>query len=229
MEWRPALSSILDPAIASELEQRVKEANDSLARAKAVPAEVERLVASLSKEVVDLFGSERSGVDPYLILALQQGLIAALRALDQSSVTEKRRQLRVALEKMRQALRDVVEGADVAADVPAKEVLRWLVDILDVPQAVVADILDVTPRTLHRWLSPADPSAPHDEDALRIHLLAKMSNHLRHGFSGPGVVAWLERPHPELKGRAPKDLLTKRQTFEQLTHLAAAARSSAAS
>lgn len=178
--------------------------------------------------MVQIPSAEATRIDPYLLVALQQGVISALRALGVAKTADKRRQLRIALERMRQALRDVAEGMPASEDRSAREIVRWLVDVLDVPQADIAELLGVHPRKFQRWLSTADPSEPHDEDALKIRMLARITNHLRHAFSGPGVVAWLERPHPELKGQAPMDLLNKRQTFEQLTSLAAAARSSSA-
>lgn len=203
----------------------MRAANDRLAIEREVSDDLEKLVRSLSRDVGHIPATEISRIDPYLLVALQQGLITALRALELDSPTSKRRQLRIALEQMRQATRDLLEGIPVSEERSTKETVRWVVDVLDIPQSEVAVLLDIHPRKFQRWLSVNDPSEPHDEDALRIRLLARIANHLRHSFSGPGVAAWLERPHPELKGQAPKDLLGKRQSFEQLVSLAAAARS----
>jgi hypothetical protein len=214
---------------ASRFQERLRVANLRLATQKKVSPDLEELVSELGLYLLEIPPAEANRIDPYLIVALQQGVISALTALNVKSEAQKRSQLRVAFERMRQAFRDLTEGAPASEEESTKEVLRWLVDVLDVPQTDVADLLSVRPRTIQRWLSVSDPSEPHDEDALRVRILARIANHLRHGFSGPGVVAWLERPHPELKGNPPGSLLDKRQSFEQLVNLAAAARSSAAS
>lgn len=210
------------------LEEKLRVANDRLASEATVPRDIEQLVQTLSLQVSQMPTTETLRVDPYLWVALQQGLISALRAGGLRSKKTKRKELRIALEQMRQAVRDIVEGIPVSDDQPSKDIVRWLVETLDVPQNEIASLLDVSPRTFQRWASPGDPTAPHNEDALKVRLLGRLTNHLRHAFSGPGVVAWLERPHPELKGDPPKQLLDKRQTFERLTTLAASARSSSA-
>lgn len=210
------------------LQEALRKANDELARAPQVSAETEKSIGRLIARIAELGPNLETQVDPYLLMSLQQGVIGALRALDLTSEKQKRSQLRIALERMRQSLRDMLEGVEVSEDQPTKDVVRWLVDTLDVPQSEVADLLNVNARKLQRWLSPHDPSEPHDEDALRVRLMARITSHLRHSFSGPGVAAWLERPHPDLKGSSPIDLLNKRQTFEHLLSLAASARSSAA-
>lgn len=210
------------------LQEDLREVNERLARTPQVTSQIEKSIERLTSRIAELGPDLETHVDPYLLMSLQQGVIGALRALDLSSEKQKRSQLRIALERMRQSLRDMIEGLSVGEEQTSKDVVRWLVDTLDVPQAEIADLLNVNARKLQRWLSPHDPSKPHDEDALRVRLVARITNHLRHGFSGPGVAAWLERPHPELKGSAPKDLLNKRQTFEHLLTLAASARSSAA-
>ena len=212
-----------------ELEEQLRDINLRLARQAKVDKKVSDLIAELTLQVSEIPAAANVRIDPYLMLALQQGVISSLRALALKDQSQKRKHLRIAIERMRQALRDVAEGIPVSEEESTKEILRWLVETLDVPQAQVAEVLSVQPRKFQRWLSPNDPAEPHDEDALRVKVLARITNHLRHGFSGPGVLAWLERPHPELKGNSPGDLLDKRQTFEQLLDLAAAARSSSAS
>lgn len=219
---------VLDRESATKLEDQLRAANLALAGRRDVPDGIERLVTRIATDVMNMSPEEVTAVDPYLLLSLHQGVLLARFALDLNNQVRKRALLRVALEKMRQAARDVVEGIPTNEDQPIKEVARWLVEILDVPQADIADALSVNPRTFQRWISTTDPAEPRDEEALKIRVLARIAQNLRHSFSGPGVLAWLERPHPELKGGPPKTLLSKRQNFEQLVHLAAAARSSAA-
>lgn len=220
--------SVLDRQTAAVLEKQLREANLVLARQKDVPEAVEKLVRRIGADVMKISPEESTGVDPYLLLALHQGALVARFALDLNNQTRKRSMLRLALEKMRQAVRDIVEGIPTGEDQPSKDVARWLVEVLAVPQADIAFALGTTPRTFQRWISAADPSEPRDEEALKVRVLARITQNLRHSFTGPGVLAWLDRPHPELKGAPPKNLLSKREDFEQLVHLAAAARSSAA-
>jgi hypothetical protein len=220
--------SVLDRQAAAALEKQLREANLVLAHQKSVPDAVEKLVTRIGSDIMRISPEESEGIDPYLLLALHQGALVARFALDLGSETRKRSMLRVALEKMRQAVRDIVEGVPTAEDQPAKDVARWLVDVLAVPQVDIAAVLGTNPRTFQRWISAADPSEPRDEEALKVRVLARIAQNLRHSFTGPGVLAWLDRPHPELKGAPPKNLLSKRADFEQLVHLAAAARSSAA-
>lgn len=193
-----------------------------------MPEAVRKLVSRIASDVMNISPHEVTAVDPYLLLALHQGVLLARFALDINSATRQRQMLRVALEKMRQAVRDIAEGVPTNEDRPAKEIARWLVATLAVPQVEIADLLSVNPRTFQRWISATDDAEPRDEDALKIRLLSRIAQNLRHSFTGPGVLAWLDRPHPDLKGEPPRNLLSKRRSFEQLANLAAAARSSAA-
>lgn len=167
-------------------------------------------------------------VDPYLVVAFQQGLIGALRALDLLDESQERRQLRVSIERMRQALRDFVEEVPASEAESAADIARWLVEVLDVPVARIADLLNVSPRTYQRWLSVAETTKPHGDDALRVRVAARIANHLRHVYTGPGVVRWFDRPHPQLKGEAPVVLLRQVERLNELVNLSAASRSSAA-
>jgi hypothetical protein len=205
----------------------VAAANDRLAGRSRVPADVRRVIERLVRDVADLPGAEVAQTDPYLLLALQRGLLAASAALSRGP-REQRAGLRIALEQIRQALRDVSDAHPVADDRSAKEVARWLAATLSVPQAVLADLLGTTPRTFQRWISPADPTRPQGEEEWRLRIIAQLAAQLRHALTGPGVVAWLQRPRPELKGRPPISLLEDPDATRRLLTLASRARTSAA-
>ena len=164
-------------------------------------------------------------VDPYLAEGLLGGAVVCLKALRDDDVARSRRELRLGLEQVRQALRDVLAEHPVSADQSAKAVARWLADTVSVPQAEVARILDVSPRTFQRWLSETDTAAPTGDDEMRLRIVARLVNHLRHSFTGPGALRWLERPHPQLGDRPPISLLGDEATYPALTQLAARARS----
>ncbi len=93
----------------------------------------------------------------------------------------------------------------------------------------IASDLRVAPRTLQRWLSPTDSAVPTGDDEARLRVVARIVGHLRHSFTGPGTFRWLERPHPELRGKTPLSLLGDESRFPELVRLAARARSMVAS
>jgi hypothetical protein len=129
---------------------------------------------------------------------------------------------------MRQALRDVAEADNVSEDRTGKEVARWLTEILDESHAEVAELLEVSPRTLQRWLSTEDSAEPRGSDAARLWVIARVVNQLRHSLSGPGAMRWFFVPHPDLKDGVPADLVADPHATETLLRLAAATRVSVA-
>ena len=140
----------------------------------------------------------------------------------EDGVDQQRRDLRVGLEQLRQAVRDVGEDAAVGDDRPVKQVLGELVGMLAVPQADVAHLLGVSPRQLQQWLS-LHGTSPEGADAARVRIVARAAIALRHTFTGPGVVRWFARPHPRL-GHPPADLLDDPLQAPTLTALALSAR-----
>jgi DNA-binding transcriptional regulator YiaG len=137
--------------------------------------------------------------------------------------------LRIALEQMRQSLRDLQDEDPVVEDRPTKEIVRWLAQALDVPQAQLASLLATDVRTLQRWLSTEESSQPQAERAIRVRAVARMANHLRHALTGPGVVQWFTRHRKELGGKSPAQLLDNAEALPRLILLASNARSMTAS
>lgn len=213
---------------AAEWERLVRLAGDLLGRTDTVPSEIEDLVRSLGKTLAALSRRELASVDPYLVVALQGGALQTLLGLEIDDSAERRRQLRIGLERMRQALRDVDEGEAVGEDRTDKEVVKWLAETLDAPNAAIAELVGTSPRSFQRWLSPQDPAEPRGSDAARLRIVARVVNQLRHSLSGPGVLTWFYSPHPDLKDRQPANLLGSPQATETLIRLAAATRVSAA-
>ena len=213
---------------AEQLAGELDRVNSLLSEESIVPSDVVELMEDLGDRADRMSSLDVGHVDPYLVVAFQRGLIGALRALDLPDEPQRRRQLRVSIERMRQALRDFAEDVPVGEAEPAKGIARWLVEVLDVPVGRIAELLNVSPRTYQRWLSRTETTQPHGDDALRIRVAARIANHLRHVYTGPGVVRWFERPHPDLKGEAPILLLLHAERLNELINLAAASRSSAA-
>jgi hypothetical protein len=211
-----------------ELHEAAAEAGRHLATARVVPAEVGRVVAEVSEAREATPETELAAVDPYLVLALDRGLLGAWRALRDGADAARRDAVRVAVEQIRQALRDLGDDAPVADTRPAKDVARWLGEVLDASQADVAALLGVSPRQYQRWVSASDPAEPRGADAHRLRAVARLVAHLRHAWTGPGVVAWLTAPHPALEGHAPVSLLDDPDQLPRLRGLAASTRSTRA-
>lgn len=207
--------------LAKVLEQ-VGSATKVLRRSENVPEDVERLIDDLDTKL-HADTPLRLEVDPYLSTTLFAGALRAVKGLRHDNASERRRDVRIALEQLRHALRDIVDGSPFAADVPVRDVLVRLANSLNVPQADLADLLDVSIRQLQRWLSPDGPSLSGADEA-RVRIVAQIVNQLRHVFTAPGVLAWFRRPHPHI-GRAPIELLDDPSSYPRLRNFAAASRS----
>jgi hypothetical protein len=222
------------PTVAFDVErpeivvQELTQAQARLAREAEVPASIEELVREVASAVVRLGDDQIASVDPYLIIALQRAVIAAQNALDSSDPADARKQLRVSLEQIRHAFRDIAEGEPVSEGRPAEELARWLAEVTDVPQHRLAELIGVPDRTWQRWVSTTDPTAPTGDHARTLRLVARIANHLRHALTGPGVVNWFDRPRADLRGASPRQLLDDPEAAARLTTLASGVRSSSA-
>jgi uncharacterized protein (DUF2384 family) len=200
---------------------RVNEATKLLQRSKTVPTEVTQLIDGF-ESALGAATPSRLQADPYLTTALWAAAFRAEKALRHDSAADRRRDVRVALEQFRQALRDITENQPYGDDAPVREVLARTAEVLAAPQKTLADLLGVSVRQLQRWLAESGPE-PAADDAARIRVLGQVVNQLRHSFTGPGVIAWFYREHPVL-GRRPIELLGDPLAYPQLVGAATAAR-----
>lgn len=198
-------------------------AQAALAINREVPPEVEKQLWEVASALPTEPGAYRDA-DPYLTEALLAGTLATVRALHEPEPP--RRELRLAVEQARQALRDLLHDAPAAEDRPASDVARWLTDALDVGVAELAALVGVSPRTFHRWMAEP-PTEPSGFDAARLRIVARIANQLRHVFTGPGVVAWFERG--DLGGATPAELLNEPARYPELVAAASRYRSTVAS
>ncbi len=203
------------------------EASGRLARASEVGPSIKGLVRGLADALGDL-DPHALGHDPYLLLELEKAQVRALRALDEDDPVAERRATRLALENLRALFSRLAEQTPTSDERPVKEVARWLVKRLDVPQREIAEALRVNPRTFGRWASEHEPQAPSGQEARKLRVLAALAAHLRFALTGPGVISWLCRPNPALDGLSPRDLLDDPDAIDKLTRAARAARVSAA-
>lgn len=207
----------------------LSQAGARLGREQSVPENLRREILELASAVWAIPEGQLAEMDPYFVVALQQGAISCLMGMETEDRKKKRRLMRLGLEQMRQAVRDLAEGLPVREDIPAKQVAQWLDRTLDVPQAILAELVDTSPRTFQRWVSAKDSAEPRGNEARKLRVIARIANILRHTLGGPGVVGWFLRAHPHLKGTPPAALLGEPDAGEELLRLAAAVRSSAAS
>ncbi len=216
---------IADPA---SVEHQLAEQNLLLAGSQEIPDSVRYYLDGLAEDLAELPSEAAMRVDPYLLVAVQSSLIAALRALEEPDEKRARRDLRVRLEQLRQVYRDLADARPIYEDSPASELARWLTAVLDVPHARLAALFGVSPRTWQRWISENDESEPGGEDARRVRIVASLVVHLRHALTGEGVLDWMERPHPAAGGSTPTQLLDEPDALTLLTRLAASVRSATA-
>lgn len=158
--------------------------------------------------------------------ALWAAAFRAEKALRHDNATDRRRDVRIALEQFRHALRDITEAQPYGDDVPAREVLARTAETIAAPQKTLAELLGVSVRQLQRWLTEDGPE-PAADDAARIRVVGQVVNQLRHSFTGPGAIAWFDRTHPVL-GRRPADLLDDPLAYPELRGAAGAVRAQTA-
>lgn len=158
-------------------------------------------------------------MDPYLRSAMLTAVIHALVA----ESNDNRSEVRLAVERLRQALRDVVDEHPVWRAGP-RHAAMWLREQgLTVHQ--LAEVLAVSEATVRRWTSSDEDVEPSGENADRLVVIAKIVNHLRHAMTPRGTVQWLLRPHPGLEDRRPVDELKDPDSYRRVVHLASGSRS----
>lgn len=209
----------------SDLLREVNEATALLQRSATVPDRVGAVLDDFAA-ALGAAALSRSGVDPHQVEVLSQAALHAQKGLRGVNDKQRRRDVRVAFEQFRQVLRDIVETQPYGEESPVRDVLARTVETLAAPQKSLAGLLGVSVRQLQRWL--ADEGAePAGNDAARIRMVGQLVHQLRHAFTGPGVIAWFSRPHPDL-GRAPIELLNDPLRYPQLISAATAARAQTA-
>lgn len=208
---------------ASELQgllDRVNEASKLLQTATAVPEDLAELIDSFDP-TLHAATPLRVEADPYLLTTLWAAAFRAEKALRHDSVEQQRREVRVALEQFRHALRDIVANRPYGDDADVREIVARTVDVLAAPQKEVADLFGVSTRQLQRWL--AGGSRPQGGDAARARIVGQVVNQLRHTFTAPGVLSWFHHTHPVL-GVSPVDLLDDAMGYPRVLSAATGSR-----
>jgi hypothetical protein len=200
---------------------RVNTATKLLQRSTTVPDDVAQLVDSFER-TLGAATPLQLDADPYLMTTLWAAAFRAEKALRHDDPQQQRRDVRIALEQFRHALRDIVENRSYNDNAAVRDVLSKTADILAAPQKTLAELLGVSTRQLQRWLAH-DGTEPTADDAARIRIVGQLVNQLRHSFTGPGVVSWFDRENPEL-GQQPIKLLDDPLRYPALLGAATATR-----
>lgn len=209
---------------AVELHELLDEVNDAtklLQESATVPDSLAQLVDSFELALGAATPLQLEA-DPYLTTTLWAAAFRAEKALRHDDSESRRREVRVALEQFRHALRDIVADRNWGDDAPVRKVLAGMVGVLAAPQRDLAELLGVSVRQLQRWLAEDGPE-PAGDDAARIRVVGRLVNQLRHTFTGPGVLAWFGREHPQI-GVRPVELLSDPLRYPELLGAATSAR-----
>jgi transcriptional regulator with XRE-family HTH domain len=212
-------------AEAAELLPLITDASQHLATSSEIPMDMPAVIDKLFERIPAPNAPQLAGIDPYLADAVTYGTARCFWALNRPT-EERRPQLRIALEQVRQALSYILEEAPATDARPPAEIAQWLLDVVDTTQRDLSERLGIAPRTFQRWLT--GETVPSGLEASKLQLVARLTANLRHSLTGPGVLWWLHRPHPDLGGRAPETLLGEPTEYPTLIRLAAQTRSSGA-
>jgi hypothetical protein len=200
-----SLAELTDPADAA---RRIAALNMELAREREIPdqivAAVDEIVSSISETDTGQWLTISQELETHVLTAVIDAQRALIRRHEGLAA---RNGLRSALGRLSQALGLIAEGAHVSPDRSSKELARWLVETLDVPQREIASILGVPLRTFQRWASTSERARPEGADSDRLRVLAAIVNQLRFSLTGAGIVRWLNVKNGWLDGKRPRVLL----------------------
>ena len=213
----------LDLARPAEAAAAVDAVNDRLADEPRVPSATAAEVAALADAVRATPLERWTAADPYLALLVHRAVLDAQAAVE----AEDRDGLRIALERLSHALAALGEAEEVGDARTPKELARWLVAAVDVPQRDLAALLGVDLRRLQRWISARERTQPEGDDARRLRAVARLVGQLRHAFTSAGVVAWFDWPRRELGGATPRERLDDPLALPDLLLAAGSFRSTA--
>lgn len=216
------IADLSEPAAAAREIQRL---NDRLAGERTIPADVAESVREIAA-AVDLTNLRRwEAIDPHHAVIVLHSAVSAQRTLEDPDSIAARDQLRVALESIRQSLAAIAEREPVSDERSPKEIVQWLAQRTEVPQARLADLFGVSARQLQRWVSESERTQPEGEDARKVRLVARIVNQLRFVLTPGGTVEWFTWARKDLGNRRPLDLLDDPAQEPTLTLVAGSMRS----
>jgi len=216
------VSPPFDLAKPKEAAERLWRLNMALADHTNVP----RAIRTQTRAAVDSFQRADLGawdeIDPRHALLAHRAALAALAAADDGDHDA----LRAALDGLTQALDAIAEGELVSDARTGKELVRFLVDVTEAPQARLAELLGVSLRQFQRWLSTTEHHEPEGADLRKVRAVARIVNQLRFSLTPAGAVEWFWWRLPSRRV-APVDLLDDPAQLPELVRQAASLRSAA--
>jgi hypothetical protein len=127
--------------------------------------------------------------------------------------------LRVGLQRLLDALAQIIGNQPVRDGRDAREIAMWVAEAFsDVTRQRLADVLGIDRRTFQRWAD--GQTRPADEDARRLRTFARTANLLLRGLTAAGVIRWFELPNRELSGRTPAQELDRHDAWVRLERAA---------
>lgn len=163
--------------------------------------------------------TEKRALEPFLVTSALEAVTASWIALSEQN----RRDARLAVERLRQSLNDIVAAEEVGDTRDPAEIVMWVDELLSfAPAQRVGEAAGVSGRTWQRWVS--QENSPSGEQAERLRASAQVLAHLRRAYTPAGCLAWLERPHPQLDDEAPADVLGDPTRVREVIDVAAGSR-----
>jgi uncharacterized protein (DUF2384 family) len=215
------LADLSDPAAAAAELQHL---NDRLADEPTIPPAIADAVRELADGVDRTSLRRWEAIDPHHAVVVLHSAVSARQAIEEPDSPAARDRLRIALETIRQSLAAIAEREPVGDERTPKQIVQWLAERTEVPQAALADLLGVSARQLQRWLSAGEPVQPEGDDARKVRLVARLVNQLRFVLTPAGTVDWFNWPRSDLDGRRPRDLLDDPASEPTLASIASAMR-----
>jgi uncharacterized protein (DUF2384 family) len=203
----PVLESIADLSQPAAAAVEVQLLNDRLAREQTIPEDVAAAVREIAEGLDQTNLSRWEMIDPTHAVIVLHSAVSAQRALEECEAPAARDQLRIALESIRQSLAAIAEREPVSDERRPKQVVQWLAETTEVPQARLAELLGVSARQLQRWLSQVETAQPEGDDARRVRLVARIVNQLRFILTPAATLEWFTWPRSDLDSQRPLDLL----------------------
>ena len=222
------LDTVTELCRPAEAATEIQVLNNRLARERTIPSDVAEVVRDLADALTRTDVRRWEAVDPHHAVIVLRSTVSAQRAVEEADSPAARDQLRIALESIRQSLAAIAEREPVSDDRSPKQVVQWLAERTEVPQARLADLLSVSTRQLQRWLSATETAQPEGDDARKARLVARIVNQLRFSLTPAGTVEWFGWPRSDLDGRRPLDLLDDASEEPRLIATAGSMRSMSA-
>ena len=200
----------------TELEKLARRAGE-VNRHQAGSAEIIDGTAEFVNDLARRFGSTgaQAPADPQDEILFYKALTDVQLALH----LQDRRGLRVGLQRVLDALAQIIGNLPVRDGRDAREIAAWAAETFsDVTRQRLADVLGVDRRTFQRWAD--GHTRPADEDARRLRTFARTANLLLRGLTATGVVKWFELPNRELAGSTPTQELNQHDAWVRLERAA---------